>query len=72
MKTKTIKLPVKRFTKLEDIVKVNNELNEKAKRGELVALRKEKHALVIAEPRINGIWNLLLDSKGKIKEIVLF
>lgn len=72
MKTNTIKLPVKRFTKLEDIVKVNNELNEKAKRGELVALRKEKHALVIAEPRINGIWNLLLDSKGKIKEIVLF
>lgn len=70
--TKTIKLKTKVFTKLEDLIKVNNELGEKAQKGELIPLRKEKNLLQLAEPRINGIWDIILSDKGTITKIVLW
>ena len=69
---KTIKMDVKQYTSYEDLVRINNELDEKAKKGLLVPLRQEPNLLMFSEPRINGIWNIYLDSKGCIEKIVLF
>lgn len=68
----TIELPHEEYTTLEDIKRINDELNEKAKKGLLVGIRQDKEKLMIAEPSINGIWTLFLDAKGYIKKIVLF
>ena len=73
-KTKQInlKLTEEEYTTPADIKRVNDELNEKAKKGLLVGIRQDKEKLMIAEPQINGIWTLFLDTKGYIKKIVLF
>lgn len=72
MKELKIEIPHEVYTDLEDLVRVNDELDAKARRGELVALRKTAKTLMIAEPAINGIWTLHLDEKGRIKKITLF
>ena len=69
---KTIKMDVKQYTSYEDLVRINNELDEKAKKGLLVPLRQEPNLLMLSEPRINGIWNIYLDNNGCIEKIVLF
>lgn len=66
----TIELPTKTYTKVEDLVRINDELTAKANRGELMPLRMDGDKLMVAEPSINGIWTLFLD-KGKIVKIVL-
>ena len=72
MKKKCIAMPHVEYTKVEDLVRVNNELGEKAKNGLLVGLRQEKNLLQLAEPRINGIWNIYLNDAGSIERIVLW
>ena len=67
-----IELPHKVYTKPADIKRVNDELSEKAEKGLLVGLRQEKEMLMLAEPRINGIWTLHLNEKGYITKITLF
>ena len=67
-----IELPHEEYTKPADIKRVNDELNEKAKKGLLIGLRQEKEMLMLAEPRINGIWTLHLNEKGYITKITLF
>lgn len=69
---KTIKMKTIQYTKKKDLIRVNNELGEKAKKGLLVGLRQEEHLLQLAEPRINGIWNIYLNDKGCIEKIVLW
>lgn len=69
---KAIKIPHYEYTKLEDLVRINNELGEKAKKGLLVGLRQEKNLLELAEPRINGIWDIHLNDEGNIEKIVLW
>ena len=69
---KTIELPHEEYTTPADIKRVNDELNEKAKKGLLVGIRQDKEKLMIAEPQINGIWTLHLNEKGYITKITLF
>ena len=69
---KTITLPHEEYTKYEDLVRINDELNKKASEGKLVGIRQEKNFLQLSEPAINGIWNIWLDEKGFISKIVLF
>ena len=71
-KTFSIKLDSKEYTKPEDLIKINNELDEKAKAGKLIPLRKEKDKLMLAEPEINGIWTIFLNDKGSITRITLW
>lgn len=67
---KTIELPTQIYTKVEDLIRINDELADKANKGELLPLRMDKDKIMIAEPSINGIWTLFLD-KGNIVKIVL-
>ena len=60
------------YTKKKDLIRINNELGEKAEKGLLVGLRQEKNLLQLAEPRINGIWNIYLNDAGSIERIVLW
>lgn len=68
----TIEIPHEEYTSIEDIIRINNELDEKAKAGKLLGLRKEKDMLMLAEPAINGIWTLFLNDKGGIIKITLW
>lgn len=65
-------LPVEVYDKPEDIIRINDELDKKAREGKLIGIRKEKKLLQLAEPAINGIWNIYLNDKGFIEKIVLF
>ncbi len=69
---KTIELPHEEYTAPADIKRVNDELGEKGRNGELLPLRKTKNYLMFAEPSINGIWTMHLDEKGYITKITLF
>lgn len=69
---KTIKIPHFEYTKVEDLIRINNELGEKAEKGLLMLLRQEKHLLELAEPSINGIWEIFLNDEGYIQRIVLW
>jgi len=69
---KTIDMNAKQYTKKEDLIRINNELAEKAKKGLLMPLRQEADLLEIAEPSINGIWDIFLNDKGIITKIVLW
>lgn len=69
---KTIDMNAKQYTKKEDLIRINDELGEKAKKGLLVPLRQESNLLEIAEPSINGIWDIFLNDKGIITKIVLW
>lgn len=71
-KIETIDITHEEYTDPEDLVRINNELGEKAKDGKLLGLRKEKDYLMLSEPEINGIWTLYLDEDGNITKIVLF
>ena len=72
MKTKKIKMQVIKFTKLKDIVRINQELEAKAIKGELIGISQSGEALELAEPKINGIWRIELKENGCIKRIILF
>ena len=65
-------MPHEVYTKPEDLIRVNDELNQKALDGKLIGIRKEKNMLQFAEPQINGIWTMYLNDKGYIEKIVLF
>lgn len=69
---KTIKLKTIQYTKKKDLIRINQELDEKASRGLLVPIRQESHLLELAEPRINGIWDIFLNDHGSIEKIVLW
>ena len=69
---KTIKMKTIQYTKKKDLIRINNELGEKADKGLLVGIRQESHLLQLAEPRINGIWNIYLNDDGNITKIVLW
>ena len=69
---KAIKMKTYEWTKPEDLKFINNELREKAEQGLLVPIRQEKNLLELAEPRINGIWNIYLNDEGNITKIVLW
>ena len=69
---KKIKLKTIEYTSYKDLVRINNELGEKAKKGLLIPLRQEKNLLEVAEPRINGIWDIFLNDEGNIKKIILW
>ena len=71
-KIKKFDLGAKTFTKIEDLKRINEELNEKAKKGLLIGLRQEADLLEIAEPSINGIWDIFLNDAGNIVKIVLW
>ena len=70
MKKLTIKHEV--YTDVKDLIRINNELGEKAQKGLLIGLRQDKKMLQLAEPAINGIWCLYLNDSGSITKIVLF
>ena len=72
IKKTELELPVETYTKPEDIKRINDELDKKAKEGKLIGIRKEPKMLMLSEPAINGIWVYYLDDKGFIKKIVLF
>lgn len=72
MKKITIEIPHKVYTEPEDLVRINNELDAKATKGELLPIRQTSEYLMVAEPAINGIWTLHLDEEGFIKKITLF
>lgn len=67
-----IEMPHEVYEKPEDLIRINNELDAKAKAGKLVGIRKENKMLQLAEPEINGIWTIFLNDKGFIEKIVLF
>lgn len=69
---KTIKLKTMEYTSIEDLVRINKELGEKAEKGLLMPLRMEKNLLELAEPSINGIWEIFLNNEGNIQKIVLW
>lgn len=69
---KKIKMPIIKYTKFKDIVRINQDLNAKALKGELIGLSKSSEALELAEPKINGIWRIELKPNGCIKKIILF
>lgn len=71
-KVETIELPHEEYTTPADIKRINDELGEKGRNGELLPLRKTKNYLMFAEPQINGIWTLHLNEKGYITKITLF
>ena len=71
-KVEHIEMPHEVYTKPEDLIRVNDELNQKALDGKLIGIRKEKNMLQFAEPQINGIWTMYLNDKGYIEKIVLF
>jgi hypothetical protein len=71
-KIETIEMPHEEYTSVEDIIRINNELDQKAKDGKLIGLRKEKNMLMLSEPAINGIWTLFLNDKGGIVKITLW
>ena len=68
----TIELPHEEYTSIEDIIRINKELDQKARDGKLFGLRKEKDMLMLAEPAINGIWTLFLNENGGIVKITLW
>ena len=68
----TIELPHEEYTSIEDIIRINKELDQKARDGKLLGLRKEKDMLMLAEPAINGIWTLFLNENGGIVKITLW
>lgn len=70
--TEVIELPHKIYTAPADLIRINDELAEKGKNGELLPLRKTKNYLMFAEPSINGIWTMHLNEKGYITKITLF
>ena len=69
---KTIKMKTIQYTKKKDLIRINNELGEKAEKGLLMPIRQEKNLLQLSEPRINGIWNIYLNDDGFITKIVLW
>jgi len=70
--TEYIEMPHEVYTTKEDIIRVNKELEEKAKAGQLIGIRKESKLLMLAEPAINGIWTIYLTDEGFIEKIVVF
>lgn len=71
-KVEYIEMPHEVYTKPEDIKRVNDELDKKAREGKLIGIRKEKKMLQLAEPAVNGIWTIYLNDKGFIEKIVVF
>lgn len=68
---KALNIPVKQWTTPEEIVKINNELTEKANAGKIMLLREENGMIMLAEPAINGIYVISTDDKGYITKIAL-
>ncbi len=69
---KYIEMPHEVYTTKEDIIRINKELEEKAKAGQLIGIRKEPKMLMLSEPAINGIWTIYLNDEGFIEKIVVF
>ena len=67
-----LELPHEEYTTPADIKRINDELNEKAKKGLLIGIRQDKEKLMLAEPQVNGVWTLHLNEKGYITKITLF
>ena len=66
-----LKFPIKHWTKPEDLKRLNAELCDKVKRGELVGINQQENLLQLFEPNINGLWLITLEG-GFIKKITLF
>ena len=72
---KTLKIKnegAKTYTEYEDLVRVNNELGDKARAGKLLPISMSDTELRLSEPEINGIWTIFLDENGNITKITLF
>lgn len=67
-----IEMPHEVYDTPEEIKRINDELDAKAKAGKLIGIRKEPKMLQLAEPEINGIWTIYLNDKGFIEKIVVF
>lgn len=67
-----IEMPHEVYETPEDIRRINDELDAKAKAGKLIGIRKEPKMLQLAEPEINGIWTIYLNDRGFIEKIVVF
>ena len=71
MKKEVLKLQVKRW-KGKDALKVYDDLSKKGDDGLVYYLRDTKDGVLLCEPQINGIWEIKINDKAEIEEIILF
>lgn len=68
---KSIKINVKRW-KGREALKQYEILCKKGENGLVYFLRENENGVLLSEPSINGIYQIIINNEGKISEIILF